>query len=64
LLIWRNSLLVLNLGLDIINSVRRLHIKRDGLAYSQQCFISAVTKIKEKQKRLNGGMIRNRRESE
>ena len=32
LLIWRDSLLVLDLGLDIFNGVRRLHIKGDGIA--------------------------------
>merc|ERR1719471_2538090 len=32
LLIWRNSFLVLDLGLDIFNGVRRLHLKGDGLA--------------------------------
>ena len=35
LLIGRNTLLVLNLGLDIINSVRRLDIQRDSLAYQR-----------------------------
>ena len=32
LLIWGNSFLVLDLGLDIFNGVRRLHLKGDGLA--------------------------------
>merc|ERR1712241_1042497 len=32
LLVWGNSLLVLNLGLDILNGVRRLHLQSDGLA--------------------------------
>jgi len=32
LLIWRDSLLVLDLCLDIVNGVTGLHIKRDGLA--------------------------------
>lgn len=31
LLIWRNSLFVLNLGLDVIDSVRGLDIEGDGL---------------------------------
>ena len=30
LLVWGNSLLVLNLGLDVINGVGRLHLKGDG----------------------------------
>ena len=32
LLIGRNALLVLDLGLDVIDRVRRLHFKSDGLA--------------------------------
>merc|ERR1719186_683542 len=32
LLVWGNSLLVLNLGFDILNGVRRLHLQSDGLA--------------------------------
>jgi hypothetical protein len=39
LLIRRNALLVLNLGLDRINSVRRLYIERNSLAYLTQCVI-------------------------
>ena len=32
LLVWRNALLVLNLALDIVNSVRALDLKGDGLS--------------------------------
>ena len=32
LLVWGDALLVLNLGLDILNGVRRLHLQSDGLA--------------------------------
>ena len=32
LLVWRDTLLILDLGLDIINSVGRLDFKRDRLA--------------------------------
>merc|ERR1711884_886233 len=32
LLVWGNPLLVLNLGLDILNGVRRLHLQSNGLA--------------------------------
>merc|ERR1712115_719992 len=32
LLVWGNSLLVLDLGLDILNRVRWLHLQGDGLA--------------------------------
>merc|ERR1712112_448072 len=31
LLVWGNSLLVLNLGLDILDGIRGLHLKGDGL---------------------------------
>jgi hypothetical protein len=30
-LIRRDALLVLNLGFDVVNSVRRLNLQRDGL---------------------------------
>ena len=32
LLIWGNTFLVLNLLLDIVNAIRGLHLKGDGLA--------------------------------
>ena len=32
LLVWRDALLVLNLSLDVVDGVRRLHLKGDGLA--------------------------------
>jgi len=32
LLVWGDSFLILDLGLHILDSVRRLHIKRDGLS--------------------------------
>ena len=31
LLVWRDSLLVLDLGLDVLDGVRGLHFKGDGL---------------------------------
>ncbi len=31
-MIGRDALLILDLGLDILDSVRRLHVERDGLA--------------------------------
>ena len=31
LLVWRDALLVLNLGLDHVDGVRRLHLQGDGL---------------------------------
>ena len=36
LLIWGNSLLILNLSLHVLDSVRRLNIERDGLPC--ECF--------------------------
>jgi len=32
LLVWGNALLVLDLSLDVLNGVRRLNLKSDGLA--------------------------------
>ena len=32
LLVWRNALLVLNLALHIVDSVRGLNLQRDGFA--------------------------------
>ena len=32
LLVWGDALLVLDLGLDILDGVRRLHLQSDGLA--------------------------------
>ena len=32
LLIWGNTFLILNLLLDIVNAIRGLHLKSDGLA--------------------------------
>jgi len=32
LLVWGDALLVLDLGLDVVNGVRRLHLEGDGLA--------------------------------
>ena len=36
LLIRGDSLLILDLGLDVVNGIRRLNIKRDGLAWKLQ----------------------------
>ena len=36
LLIRGNSLLVLDLGLDIVNGITRLHIQGDGLAWNDE----------------------------
>jgi hypothetical protein len=32
LLVWRNALLVLDLGLDIVDGIGRFYLKGDGLA--------------------------------
>merc|ERR1719464_2050847 len=32
LLIWRNTFLILDLGLNVLNSITRLHLQSDGLA--------------------------------
>jgi hypothetical protein len=41
LLVWGNALLVLDLALDIVDSVRRLDLKSDGL--SSETALSART---------------------
>merc|ERR1712010_448923 len=48
LLIWRDALLVLDLGLDILNGVRGLNLESDGLA--SECLhedLHATTKTKD-----------------
>ena len=50
LLIWGNSLLVLNLGLDVLDGIRGLDIKSDGLSCDSLPFlngspVSVFTKI-------------------
>jgi hypothetical protein len=50
LLIRRNPLLVLDLGLDIVNRVRRLHIEGDGLARQglyENLHLSRVNRINQ-----------------
>ena len=39
LLVWGDTLLILNLRLDVVDGIRRLHLKGDGLAshYSRDC---------------------------
>ena len=54
LLVWRNALLVLNLGLHILNGVRGLHLEGDSLAsespaeplYGQPCASSIRKSLK------------------
>jgi hypothetical protein len=40
LLVWGNALLVLDLALDIVDSVRGLNFERDGLASDCECVSS------------------------
>jgi len=43
LLVWGDALLVLDLGLDVVNGVGRLHLKGDGLAGDCGCLVSKRT---------------------
>jgi hypothetical protein len=42
LLVWRNTLLVLDLGLDIVNSVRGFNLKGDGLSGKARMSVAIV----------------------
>merc|ERR1719184_196775 len=49
LLIWRDAFLILNLGLNVLDGVRRLHFKGDG--FTSQCLhedLHSSTKPKDK----------------
>ncbi|MCO5561096.1 hypothetical protein L7F22_014717 [Adiantum nelumboides] len=55
LLVWRDTLLVLNLGLHVVDGVRALNFKRDGLA-SKGFYkdLHATTKTEDK---VEGGLF-------
>merc|ERR1711944_103009 len=52
LLIWRNSFLVLDLGLDILDGVGRFNLQGNGL--SSQCFDKDLHRLKKRIK-INRG---------
>jgi len=56
LLIWGNSLLVLNLGLDVIDSIRRFHLEGDGLSgnYGRMIRISSSSLKRRKKESRKG----------
>ena len=56
LLIWGNPLLVLNLGLDVVDSVRRFHLKGDGLSsnYRRMIRISSSSLKRRKKESQKG----------
>lgn len=55
LLIWRNSFLVLNLGLDVVNGVCWLHIEGDCLA--SEGFDEDLHSSSESEHQVEGGLF-------
>merc|ERR1719210_51524 len=55
LLIWRNTFLVLDLGLDILNGVRWLHLQGDGLA--SQGLDEDLHTSSQSQDQMQGGLL-------
>merc|ERR1711957_847227 len=55
LLIRRNSFLILNLGLDIINGIRWLNIQSDGL--SSKCFDKDLHSSSETEDQMKSGFL-------
>merc|ERR1739837_57376 len=52
LLVWGDTLLVLDLGLDILNGVRRLHLQGDGLP--SQCLDEDLHTSSQSQDKMEG----------
>merc|ERR1712018_806490 len=57
LLIWRNSFLVLDLGLDILNGVRWFNLKGDGLA--SQCLDEDLHTSSQSENQMQGTFLLN-----
>ena len=55
LLVWRDALLVLDLGLDILNGVSRLNVESDGLA--SQGLNEDLHAASESQDEVEGGLL-------
>ena len=55
LLVWWDSLLVLDLSLDVVNGVRRLNIKGDGLA--SQCLDEDLHATSQSQHKVKSGFL-------
>ena len=62
LLIWRDTLFVLNLSLNVVNGVGGFHLKGDGLA--GQSFYEYLHLFNHKKETSKSGtLIKNRKES-
>ncbi|RPB23317.1 hypothetical protein L211DRAFT_284620 [Terfezia boudieri ATCC MYA-4762] len=57
LLIWRNSLLILNLRLHIVNGVGGLHLQCDGLA--RQCLYENLHTSTKTEDEMESGLLLN-----
>merc|ERR1711962_858340 len=55
LLVWRDALLVLDLGLDVLNSVRRLHLEGDG--FTSQGLHKDLHTSSQPQDKVKGGLL-------
>merc|ERR1712244_201304 len=55
LLIWRNSLLVLDLSLDVLNAIRGLDLERDGLA--GKSLDEDLHSSSESENQMKGGLL-------
>merc|ERR1712073_122266 len=55
LLVWGDALLVLDLGLDILNGARRLHLQSDGLP--GQCLDEDLHTYSQPQHKMEGGLL-------
>ena len=55
LLVWGNSLLVLDLGLDVLDGVRRLHLEGDRLAC--QSLHEDLHPTTETENQMEGGLL-------
>merc|ERR1711957_238866 len=57
LLVWRNSFLILNLGLDIINGIGWLNIQSDSL--SSECFYKDLHSSSETKNQMKSRLLLN-----
>src|SRR5699024_6358825 len=55
LLVWRDALLILGLGLDVLNGVRGLHLQGDGLA--RQGLHENLHTSTEAEDQVEGGLL-------
>jgi hypothetical protein len=57
LLVWRNALLILDLGLDVVDSIRRLNLESDGL--SSQCLDKDLHTTTQAQDEMQSRLLLN-----